>query len=207
MYCPSCGPEERQLSQYCRACGTDLRVVRTSLESPDAITASAVSAREHIGRAVAEKIRQMDSAKDLETIAEDVLPEFEKFLESPEEKRLRRIRAGIITASVGLAATIITFVMAMGKADIFPLIGAGLVTFFVGLGFVINGFLFSIVRKRLPGETQDALMQKALDASTGRPLYEAPAARALTSEISPPNQAHAISVTEHTTHHLNNRES
>jgi hypothetical protein len=54
MYCPSCGSEERQLSQYCRACGTDLRVVRNSLERPDAITASAVSAREQIGLAVAE---------------------------------------------------------------------------------------------------------------------------------------------------------
>jgi hypothetical protein len=207
MYCPSCGSEERQLSQYCRACGTDLRVVRTSLENPDVITASAVSAREQIGRAVAEKIRQMESTKDLETIAEDVLPEFEKFLESPEEKRLRRIRAGIITASIGFAYTLITFVMAMGKGNIFPLITPGLVTFFVGLGIVINGFLFTVPRKRLPGETQDALSQKALDASGSRALYEAPAARALTSEISPPPLAQALSVTEHTTHHLNKKES
>ena len=54
MYCPSCGSEERQLSQFCRACGTDLRIVRNSLENPDAITQSAVSAREHIGMAVAD---------------------------------------------------------------------------------------------------------------------------------------------------------
>jgi uncharacterized membrane protein YvbJ len=47
MYCPFCGSEERQLSQFCRACGADLRVVRSSLERPDAITASAASAREH----------------------------------------------------------------------------------------------------------------------------------------------------------------
>ena len=98
MYCPSCGSEERQLSQFCRACGTDLRVVRNSLERPDAITASAVSAREQIGMAVADKIRQMSTATDLETVAEDVLPSFEKFLESPEEKRLRRLRNGVITA-------------------------------------------------------------------------------------------------------------
>src|SRR5437764_1387601 len=31
MYCPSCGSEERQASQYCRACGTDLRPVRIGL--------------------------------------------------------------------------------------------------------------------------------------------------------------------------------
>ena len=63
MYCPSCGSEERQPSQFCRACGTDLRVVRTSLERPDSITASAVSAREQIGLAVADQIRQLRKAK------------------------------------------------------------------------------------------------------------------------------------------------
>ena len=77
MYCPSCGNEERQLSQFCRACGTDLRVVRSSLERPDAITASAASAREHIGMAIADQIRQMKSAKELEKMAEDVLPPLE----------------------------------------------------------------------------------------------------------------------------------
>src|SRR6266487_4571122 len=79
MYCPACGSEERQPSQYCRACGTDLRVVRSTLERPDSITASAVSAREDIGRAVAEKIREVDDADDLKRVAEDVLPEIEKF--------------------------------------------------------------------------------------------------------------------------------
>src|SRR3982074_2697464 len=101
MYCPSCGSEERQMSQYCRACGTDLRPVRVSLERPDSITASAISAREDIGRAVAEKIREVDDARDLRRVTEDVLPQIEKFLESPEEKRLRRMRDGVITAAVG----------------------------------------------------------------------------------------------------------
>ena len=63
MYCPTCGSEERQLSQFCRACGTDLRVVRNSLERPDAITASAVSAREQIGMAVADKISRAEVGK------------------------------------------------------------------------------------------------------------------------------------------------
>src|SRR5215217_2975265 len=137
MYCPSCGSEERQLSQFCRACGTDLRVVRNSLENPDAVTQSAISAREHIGMAVADKIRQMGTAKDLERVAEDVLPHFEKFLESPEERRLRRIRAGVITAAIGLGATIVTFVMAMDKGDLLPLVTPAFITFLAGLGMII----------------------------------------------------------------------
>lgn len=201
MYCPSCGSEERQLSQFCRACGTDLRVVRNSLENPDAITQSAISAREHIGMAVADKIRQMSSAKDLEKVAEDILPPFEKFLESPEEKRLRRIRSGVITAAIGLGATIVTFLMTLDKIDIFPFVTPALVTFLVGIGLVVNGLLFTVPRKRLPGDAYDALSQKVLDAGANRAPYEAPAAANLTNELAPAGKS-SLSVTEHTTHHL-----
>ena len=138
MYCPSCGSEERQLSQFCRACGTDLRIVRNSLESPDLVTQSAISARENIGMAVADKIRQMSSAKELKKVAEDVLPHFEKFLESPEEKRLRRIRSGIITAAIGLGASLVLFIMAMDKLDLIPFMTPALVTFLVGIGVIVN---------------------------------------------------------------------
>ena len=172
MYCPSCGSEERQLSQFCRACGTDLRVVRNSLERPDAITASAISAREQIGMAVADKIRQMSSAKDLERVAEDVLPSFEKFLESPEEKRLRRIRNGIITAAVGLGGGLAVTLMALDKVDLLPLVLPWLITFFVGLGVIVNGLLFTLSRKELPGNAADALSQRALDMN--RVVFEAP---------------------------------
>jgi hypothetical protein len=203
MYCPSCGSEERQLSQFCRACGTDLRVVRNSLESPDAITQSAISAREHIGMAVADQIRQMKSAKDLSKMAEEILPNFEKFLESPEEKRLRRIRAGVITAAIGLGASIIFFILAMDKIDLIPVITPFFVTFLVGLGIIVNGLLFTVPRKSLPGDVRDALEQRMLDASLNRSLYEAPAAANMTSELPPSNKPQPLSIAEHTTHHLN----
>src|SRR5438876_6323573 len=98
MFCPDCGIEEIQSNQFCRACGSDLRRVRIAVETPDSITASAVSARDEIGHAVAAKIREVESARELKKVAEDVLPQIEKFLESPQEKRLRRIRIGTIIA-------------------------------------------------------------------------------------------------------------
>jgi hypothetical protein len=210
MYCPSCGSEERQLSQFCRACGTDLRIVRNSLENPDAVTQSAVSAREHIGMAVADKIRQMSTAKDLERVAEDVLPHFEKFLESPEEKRLRRIRSGIITAAIGLGATIVVMIMAIDKGEVLPYITPALITFLVGIGVIVNGLVFTVPRKSLPGDAYDALSQKVLDsgANVNRIPYEAPAAASLpaganlTNELAPAARPQN-SITEHTTHHLN----
>lgn len=202
MYCPSCGSEERQLSQFCRACGTDLRVVRNSLESPDSVTQSAISARENIGMAVADKIRQMNSAKELKKMAEDVLPHFEQFLESPEEKRLRRIRSGIITAAIGLGASIILFVMAMDKLNLIPFITPALVTFLVGIGVIVNGLLFTVPRKQLPGDAYDALSQKVLDSGPNRIPYEAPAPGHLTNELPTAPRRQAPSITEHTTHHL-----
>jgi len=201
MYCPSCGSEERQLSQFCRACGTDLRVVRNSLENPDSITQSAISARENIGMAVADKIRQMSSAKELKKVAEDVLPHFEKFLESPEEKRLRRIRGGIITAAIGLGATLVLFIMAMGKEAFIPFITPALIALLAGVGVIINGLLFTVPRKQLPGETYDALSQKVLDSGANRIPYEAPAGQ-LTNELPTAPRLQAASVIEHTTHHL-----
>lgn len=201
MYCPSCGSDERQLSQYCRACGTDLRVVRNSLERPDSITASAVSAREQIGLAVADQIRQMRTGKDLEHVAEDVLPAFEKFLESPEERRLRRLRAGVITASIGFALSLVSFVQAVDRGDIFIML-PGLITLMIGLGIVVNGLLFTVPGKKLPGKTADALAQQALDSIQSRLRPSAPAVGSLTNELGPGAPAQLGSITEHTTHHL-----
>ena len=203
MYCPSCGSEERQRSQFCRACGTDLRIVRNTLENPDEITQSAISAREHIGMAIADKIRQMKTGKDLEHIAEDVLPQFEKFLESPEERRLRRIRAGVITAAIGFGASFIFLVLAMDKIDLIPVITPFFVTFLVGLGMIINGLLFTLPRKSLPGDVRDALDQRMLDAGLTKSLYEAPVPANLTNELPAANNQQPMSIAEHTTHHLN----
>lgn len=202
MYCPSCGSEERQLSQFCRACGTDLRVVRNSLERPDAITASAVSAREQIGLAIADQVRQMRSGKDLEHVAEDVLPSFEKFLESPEERRLRRLRAGVITASIGFAFSLAAVLGALADSDFFPFMIPGFITFMIGIGIIINGLLFTLPRKKLPGDTYDALAQQVLDSAQNRARYEAPVPAGLTNELGPGTNPPLVSITEHTTHHL-----
>ena len=202
MYCPSCGSEERQLSQFCRACGTDLRAVRSTIERPDAITASAITAREQIGMAVADKIREMETARDLKKIAEDVLPEFEKFLESPEERRLRRVRSGVISAAIGLGWTIITTIAVLNKAGEVGFIAPGLVLFFIGLAIIINGLYFSVPGKQMPGDSFDALSQELLDANAARP-YEAPQAIASTNELGPRARTPVSSITDHTTHHLN----
>jgi hypothetical protein len=187
MYCPGCGSEERQMSQYCRACGTDLRTVRAGLERPDSVTASAVTAREEIGRVFAEKIREVEDSRDLKRIAEDVLPQIEKFLESPEEKRLRRMRAGVITAACGLGSTLLVGIMLTvlrhsPDPDALPLAmffaGLGIVAFAIGLGLVLNGMLFTKPRSELSDKSSDARTQNLLDSGYAppqlRPAVERP---------------------------------
>ena len=200
MYCPSCGSEERQATQFCRACGLDLRAVRVSIERPDSITASAVSARDEIGRAVAERIREVEDAHELKKVAEDVLPQIEKFLESPEEKRLRRVRAGVVTAAAGLGGAIFMTLMSAflrgPDAETFlGLSGLGVTAFLIGVGLIINALLFTKPRKALADHSHDADLQNALDASYAAPQQlRSPA----TSNLQPPG----TSVTEHTTLNL-----
>jgi hypothetical protein len=198
MYCPTCGSEERQLSQYCRACGTDLRAVRVTLERPDAITESAVTARDHIGRAIADKIRMTESANELTKVAEEVLPEIEKFLESPADRRLRRVRAGIIMSFIGLGATIGGLIASTVEEDLFVLVIPGMILLFIGLAVIINGLMFTLPRKRVMDHGDEALAQKALDSQFKAAIAVSPAA---------PANAHSgertlASVTEHTTHQL-----
>jgi len=210
MFCPSCGSEERQGSQYCRACGIDIRPVRISLERPDSVTASAVSAREDIGRAVADRIREVEDARELKKVAEDVLPQIEKFLESYEEKRLRRMRAGVVVSSIGVGFTVLMFLMTSVAQpnDVQGFIGGaglGIVTLCIGLGLLLNAFVFTRPGKRLPDNSADARAQNSLDAGFPAPQLragESPVFRSpTTSNLA---QASGSSVTEHTTKHLKN---
>lgn len=191
MFCPSCGLQEMHSNQFCRACGTNLRVVRGTLEKPDSITASATSAREEIGRAISAKIQQ-SSLKEIGKLTEDVLPEIEKFLESPEEKKMRRIRNGSIVSFVGLGVMI-----GFGLAAIFVdndmvfFAALGTVTFFIGLSLMVNGWFFTVPKKTLEENLPDADSQRELhNANPNELIMPSSASREFSS------------VTEHTTRHL-----
>jgi len=194
MFCPECGKEEIHGAQFCRGCGIDLRRIRTAVDSPDSITASAMSARDEIGRAVAAKIRETQDAHELKKVAEDVLPEIEKFLESPAEKRLRRIRLGTILASIGLGAGLMMMMVALAAKDegFLFLAGFGLITFFLGLGFVVNGLFFT-APKGARSHTNPAETPHAIAGNTNDLRLHEPPASSYTS------------VTEHTTHHLSEK--
>ena len=177
MYCPGCGVREDQLTQYCRTCGTDLRAVRDGLERPDLDAASIASAREEIARAAAAKIKEGQWWQ-----VGAIVPEVEKLFESPEERRLRllrsdeeqrlrRIRVGTITASVGLGLVVLFLLLTLAEGNALFLTGPSLLVFLIGLGVVINGLWFTVPKQSMPDRSlgwhrQDAL-EGALRSVTG----------------------------------------
>ncbi|MBS1795129.1 MAG: hypothetical protein JSS81_14820 [Acidobacteria bacterium] len=207
MFCPGCGIEEKQFNQFCRACGTDLRPAQKMLEIPDQITASADTAREQIGRAFAAKIREAQTAADLKIVAEDVLPQIEKFLESPAEKRLRRMRSGMIVAAAGLGATILLFLLTYREPEGIFMPAAGLIAFLVGVGIILNGLLFTVPKTHLSDKSSAGEAQRGRDA-----LAAARAGRldggGATNELVLPEarQEFVSSVTEQTTRHLHEKD-
>ena len=175
-----------------------------SLERPDSITASAVTAREEIGRAVAQKIREVEDASELKKVAEDVLPQIEKFLESYEEKRSRRVRAGIIIGASGLGAGTLGLIMSavLTGPDLEAALwvsGLGITSFTLGLGFILNGLLFTKPRKALEDRSSDAKLQNLLDAGYQPPKSINEGRAPTTSNLMQDKRA---SVTEHTTFNL-----
>src|SRR5215475_219402 len=198
MYCPGCGASEDQLIQYCRTCGTDLRAVRDGLERPGLDVASLASAREEIARAVAAKIKEGQWWQ-----VGAMVPEVEKLFESPgerlmrlhrsdEEQRLRRIRAGTMTASVGLGLALLFLLLSLAEQNAFLLIGPSMLVFLIGLGVVINGLWFSVPKQSMPDGSLERHRQDALEG----------AKRNVTAEQGEPSAslppALPISVTEET---------
>jgi len=198
MFCPYCAAEDRDKSQFCRSCGAELHIVRTALQRPDSITASAASAREEIGRAIAARIREIKKDGDLRHVVEDVLPKVEKFLESPEERRLRQIREGVISAAVGLAVSLLFLFVSPftngGREQMLTLIaaGAGLVPFLVGIGLIINARWFTVPVRTLDRRQSVAKGITSAEFSTG----------SLEDDFPSPRSSSLPSVTEGTTRQL-----
>jgi hypothetical protein len=184
-----------------------MSLVRRGLERPDTITASNISARLQISQVIAEKIQEIESADDLKTVAEDVLPQIEKFLESPEERRLRRVRAGVVVAAIGLGGALVLFMISLKEHDMMPFISLGVVAFLIGIGLIINGLAFTVPRREIGERSDESRSQKELQgpSATNQLSPFTPSTNDLS--VTSDRMVSQPSVTEHTTHHLNPHKS
>lgn len=194
LTCANCGANETPGGLFCRSCGAELQraptVPETRRETVTALAAPVASdPRTEIARAVAYKIAQLNNnPKDLKKLAEDILPELEKFLESPAEKRLRRMREGVVMTAIGLGGMLFFLLLGVfADEKVTPVAAVGLTLLLIGLGFIANGKWFTVNKLETPAEHQ---MPDAVHDFLARPAYE----------TAPP--AYQLSVTEHTTHRL-----
>lgn len=143
MFCPKCGTNQSDEVKFCKSCGANLSAVRQVV-------------------AIREPDQKFDWSKTW--VAEMFLSEGERKKRNdeierqrgitPEVKREKEIKAGVITASVGIGLAIFLFVFMQGiiasgkippaEAEILSRLWVvGVIPFFVGLGLLINGLFVS----------------------------------------------------------------
>lgn len=147
MFCPSYGTETREAIKFCKKCGTNLKRVQGVMSKGGA------------GNSV---------NWDQWWIEEHQEKREQRKKKLPEEKRLEEIKAGVITASVGLALSIFLNLLFEAIASsvggpesiILQRIWAvGLVPLLVGLAIVFNGIFISKRIVELKTQSPDQIPQ------------------------------------------------
>ena len=194
MFCPQCGSTQSDDLKFCKSCGANLEALRQIMSTRDSGDKFDWS-----NTWVAEMLM---SGKD----ANKRQAEIERLQGvTPEMKRLLEIKAGVITASVGVGLMILLFVLmggivASGKvpadaAEILLRVWiVGVLPLVVGLALIFNGMFIS-KRGELP--TAD-------ETDTGAKEIDAPP---VANYLSPADTSDLVSkapfsVTDRTTRHL-----
>lgn len=192
MLCPRCASNQSDEIKFCTYCGANLEAVREALESRESGKKFDWS-----DTWVAEMFRSGDAA-ELRKL------EMERRMGiTPEVKRYKEIKAGVIVSSIGIAVSVFLYFFMQGIAgqvgsderEIITRVWlAGIVPFMVGLALIINGL---VVSKRLV-EIQER------NEKQGNTLKEAPGPRGLPAADTSQYIPAGMSVTDQTTRHLSN---
>jgi hypothetical protein len=101
--------------------------------------------------------------------------------------------------------------MSLNQHDLIPFISLGVIAFLIGLGLIINGLAFTSPRKTIADRSEEAKVQKELEAraQSAYPASQLSGGSQTTNDLPSPDSRIAApsSVTEHTTHHLNPNKS
>jgi len=144
MFCPQCGSTQDDDLKFCKSCGANLEALRSVLSTRGPSDEKFDWSRTWVadmfmsGR---EAVRNQAELERLQGI-------------TPEVKRLREIKAGVITASAGLGLMILLFVLMGGiiasgrisdaAAEILSRIWiVGIIPLFVGAALIANGMFVS----------------------------------------------------------------
>ena len=193
MFCPRCGTTQNDDWKFCKACGANLQAVRQVVDARE------TSEKFDWSRTwVAEMFMSSEEAVRQQAMLDRLQGK------TPETRRRNEIKAGVITASVGVALMIVLFVIMNGiilgggvsdrAAQILARLWiAGVIPLMVGAALIINGVFIS---KR--GDESAPIEAETVpsELNTNEPVeYLSPAD---TSELFPAG----FSVTDETTKHL-----
>jgi hypothetical protein len=194
MLCPRCASNQSDDIKFCTSCGANLQAVRQVLEIRDTgrkfdWTDTWVAEMFMSGKAAELRKQEIERSMGI----------------TPEVKRYKEIKAGVILSSIGVGLAIFLFVFMQGivgrvDPDVAPIITriwiAGIIPFMIGLALILNGL---VVSKKIV----EAFEREQKRTGT---LDESPAPRSLesadASEFIPVN----LSVTDQTTRHLTKSE-
>ena len=199
MFCPQCGSTQSDELRFCKSCGANLNAVRKAVKSPESVE------RFDWGKTwIADIMRspeeQVKRAAEIERIQGI----------TPETKRRTEIKAGVITASVGLGVMVTVFMVMQGVilggfvpqavAEILSRVWvAGVIPMLVGFALIFNGMF---VAKR--GEALPAADLNRTDAPPAKEVAQPASVSFL--EPAPPSTnplgSDVFSVTDETTQHL-----
>jgi len=139
MFCPRCGSNQTDDTKFCKTCGGNLQGVRDVVATRDA-GGKIDWNRTWVAEMFLSGAEQQKRKRQIELEAGI----------TPEIKRQREIKAGVITASAGIGVSIFLYVLFQGiilslnnpgpeKEILSRLWISGVIPFFVGLSLIING--------------------------------------------------------------------
>lgn len=143
MFCPKCGSTQDDALRFCKLCGANLYAVRQVVD-----TRETEEAFDWSKTWVAEMFRSSEETKRRKL-------EMERRVGiTPEMKRITEIKAGVITASVGISIALLLFVLMEGvilggnvssaAIEILSRLWiVGIIPLFVGIALIINGVFVS----------------------------------------------------------------
>src|SRR5262245_28099362 len=134
MFCPACGLQVNDDLKFCRQCGANLRGVR------DAMTSNSADGKSDSNKTWWAEIAHAHAMRELGIGV------------SPEEKRIKEIKGGVITSAVGVGLTIFLYfffdVATKGQSGPFTemlrsLWLVGIIPFLIGISIIFNGLFVS----------------------------------------------------------------
>jgi len=190
MFCPQCGSTQSEDLKFCKVCGVNLYAVMqvVAAREPEEKFDWSKTWVQEMFLSADEKKRRKGEVERQRGI-------------TPEIKRYREIKAGVIVSSVGIALAIFLFILMGGligtsyvshdDAQILSRLWvAGVIPLFVGLALITNGV---VVSKKLVEAARRDSQEGLEELATPRSL------RSADTSGFPPSP---FSVTEQTTKHL-----